>query len=468
MRTLAILLVLSGALFAQSIDSTKPGCGAEGDAILICGSGFGEEPSVEFNGTSAEVIKNNDEKILVRVPEGATTGPLSVDGTDSDFDFVVLADGTPVVLHLSATTATPGQRVFVIGRRLDHGDVEFVDGDGTVVDTAQLVGRKRAAFFKVPKDLAAGTYALNIVNGDGLETGDCSPELEVVEAGDATLDSIAPLEALPGEHIVLKGSDLGPTGPAMVTWEHGGKKLKSLGFSNGFDRVFSTVPFRAEAGTTYDVWVKAHGKESETNTIEYTVGTAGAPTIDELEPDAGPAGTVFRIVGTNLFVFGELPKVEMTKDGETIEAKLLGGHPGMGKLHGPMLLARVPEDAADGEYDVTVTVGGQTSNALTFEVGEQPLAVDSMEPTSQGTQGTFQPVTIKGSGFGYLGSGKITVTWDDGSGADPRHGLIVFRTDSELKVIPPGGKLKPLKAGTYSVYVNRGEDSVLAGTYTVQ
>ena len=117
---------------------------------------------------------------------------------------------------------------------------------------------------------------------------------------------------------------------------------------------------------------------------------------------------------------------------------------------------------------MTVTVGDQTSNAETFTVGDRELTVASMSPTSQGTHGTFRPVKIEGTGFGLFGSGKITVTWDDGGGGEPRKGFIVFRTDSMLRVIPPGGRFHPLAAGTYTVRVNRGDSSVEAGTYTVE
>ena len=156
MRILCTLLILTGALFAQSVDSVKPDCGAEGDLVLIKGSDFGEDPGVDFNGTAADVLKSDETRILVRAPEGATTGAISVDGTASGDDFTVLADGSPVVQHMSSDTATPGQRIVLIGRRLAGATIEFVDGDSNVVDTVETKGRRRAITFQVPEDLAGG------------------------------------------------------------------------------------------------------------------------------------------------------------------------------------------------------------------------------------------------------------------------------------------------------------------------
>ena len=49
MRILCTLLILTGALFAQSVDSFKPDCGAEGHWVCPPGwdfGGFGESCTV--------------------------------------------------------------------------------------------------------------------------------------------------------------------------------------------------------------------------------------------------------------------------------------------------------------------------------------------------------------------------------------------------------------------------------------
>jgi hypothetical protein len=263
-----------------------------------------------------------------------------------------------------------------------------------------------------------------------------------------------------------------------VSWtDTVGETLKSFGFANGYDKVRTRVPFKAVSGTTYDVAItfRDDATTEDTGLVAYTVGTPSAPVIDELDPSEGPAGSVFHIRGENLLVVGSKPVVELEKDGVKTEAHLLFLKPGF--FHGSEeLVVGVPLDTEDGDYDVTVTVGAQVSNAATFTVGERPLAVDSMKPNSQGSKGTFHPVRIQGSGFGLPGpdSRSLTVLWDNGVDA-AREGKVIFRVDQLILVIPPGGRFNPLDSGEYDVSVVLGpaspsgpEESVSAGTYTVK
>ena len=151
---------------------------------------------------------------------------------------------------------------------------------------------------------------------------------------------------------------------------------------------------------------------------------------------------------------------------------------------------RIPESLVDGDYDVTVTTVTGTSNALVFTVGDLPLAVTSMKPNSQGEHGPNSPVVITGTGFGTMnknssvanhggmgGFGRpeldLEVTWDDGSEADPVKGFVLYHTNREIVVIPPGGWFDPLPIGEYTVRVVLHPDSdepevASAGTYTVE
>jgi hypothetical protein len=163
------------------------------------------------------------------------------------------------------------------------------------------------------------------------------------------------------------------------------------------------------------------------------------------------------------------------------------------------IVVEVPRDLEDGPYDVTVTVNGQTSNAVTFTVKDLPLEVTSMRPDKQGPYGPHDVVVITGTGFGVPdydfviaddnrgggGAGlalfdpgqdpfadlfKVTVTWQ-GDG-DPLEGYVLWHHDREILVIPPGGWEDPLPVGEYTVRVTverdgGGTETVVAGIYTV-
>src|SRR5690606_34578441 len=76
--------------------------------VIINGSGFGtvdDSLTVMFNGIIAEVLRRDDNQLLVKVPPRAGTGPVTVKvndktGTGGDFTYineeVVVSDFSPV------------------------------------------------------------------------------------------------------------------------------------------------------------------------------------------------------------------------------------------------------------------------------------------------------------------------------------------------------------------------------------
>jgi len=456
----------------------------------MSGSEFAAEPAVTIGGTEVEVIRSREDKILVRVPEDAAAGTATVDVDGATADLEILAAGAPVVLHQSATTATAGQTIILVGRRLNGATVDILSADVSVA-TMDLKGRRRVAYFVVPDDLAPGDYTLvltGVADADAPAPESCPLDLTVVAAGNPTITSADPSDQTPGRGIRFKGTDLGPLGHCRVTWKDAqGKVTKRHGIANGFDTVWSRVPVNAAPGATYDIVItfKDGGSTAEGGEFSYTVGDFPDPVINSIDPTAGPAGDLVDIKGTGLFAGFVVPTVEFTRDGVATEAKVVSGY-GAFRGEDETLIVLVPATLEDGDYDVTVTAGDATSNAVVFTVTTLPLAVTSMKPTSQGLRGPRRPVVIEGSGFGPVsevsvtGQGrsrsidwKLAVTWDDGGDGPPLMGHILYKTDSQIVVIPPGAWFDPLPAGTYTVRVvkNPGtdaEESVAAGTYTVE
>ena len=465
---IAVLAVLLAApAWAAEVDGFQPACGAPGDAVLVRGSDFADEPVVLFGTLTAEILRSRDDAIVCRVPDAATVGTvtISVDGTDAASDFEVVAAGSPVVHGLSTDTGPATLPVYVHGRRLGDCQVAFVDASDATQATVDLHGGRRAACFRVPEDLEVGAYTLVFTNEDGQATGACSPAFQVVEAGDATLTAIDPDAAAPGARIVCTGTDLGPPGPCFVVWTNSdGEAMTWFGHSNGYDEVKTSVPFLLAPSSTHDVRIETRGGGT-TEALSYTLGEPPAPTIEALRPDAGPAGSLFAIHGAGLHVYGEETTVTMSDGTDTVEILVLFRHQGA-------LLAKVPTELVDGDYDVVVTVGAQVSESATFHVGPLPLAVTQMRPNRQGETGTTHPVWIEGTGFGSTGaSPDLQVVWDDGT--DTYEGDVLFRSDRKLVVLPPGGEDDPLPLGAYTVRVvldpgGDAEESVDAGAYTVE
>jgi IPT/TIG domain len=78
-----------------SITAVKPSSGKQGDTILITGAHFNLNPSldtVKFNGITAQIQKANTDSLFVTVPQGSSTGVITVNGISAPPpDFVVLS-----------------------------------------------------------------------------------------------------------------------------------------------------------------------------------------------------------------------------------------------------------------------------------------------------------------------------------------------------------------------------------------
>ena len=140
----AVLLVLAAAashpaLMAQTpapvIDKLKPASGPVGTNVKIKGSNFGTSPgTVTFNGTYAPVNPNSNwdsAKIQVKVPEGATTGPVVVTvGTQSSAGVtftVTSAPSGPIIAKLEPDSAPVGTEIKIKGSNFgeEEGTVTF-------------------------------------------------------------------------------------------------------------------------------------------------------------------------------------------------------------------------------------------------------------------------------------------------------------------------------------------------------
>ncbi|MHC4959210.1 MAG: hypothetical protein ACYTGN_12650 [Planctomycetota bacterium] len=485
MRALCILLLFAAAAAAQSIDSVRPDCVGPGGKFLLCGDAFGDDPTVYVDGVRARVLRHTDSKILAIVPKDTLPGRADVEVGTATAGLNVVARGAPVVRRLSSHVATPGQILVLVGRHLRGATAIFLDENREEVARANVRGRQRVGFLRVPADLAAGGYTLVLENDAG-SSGACSPKVRIAEPGDPTVTSLTPEKQHPGRALTAHGTDLGPLGLCVAHWiGAGGERLFAGGFANGYSKIFTYVPARAEPGATYEVSFELRDG-STTGSVKYTVGIVGGPEILGLSYDEGPAGSPVAILGSGFFRARAVsdralaladfrPIVEFTRNGASHRARILFGIPGRGD-EDDLLVVRVP-DVADGAYAVTVRVGGATSNAVDFTVKTMTLTVTAMRPDNQSTTGFVFPVLFEGTGFG---SGRdaddILVTWDDDPQDDiaARPGRVLLRNDREMLVVPPGGSGDDrLRAGEYEVRVTRHpgtprEESVVAGPYLVE
>lgn len=104
----------------------SPNHGGSGDVVRISGQGFSPTASqnvVMFNGVAASVDAASAQALIVAVPNGATTGPLTVSvgalSASSEVPFLVDAHGRmPVISSVAPLIASAGTPITLVGQSL--------------------------------------------------------------------------------------------------------------------------------------------------------------------------------------------------------------------------------------------------------------------------------------------------------------------------------------------------------------
>ncbi len=131
-----------GDVLIPVITSVSPESGEPGDAVTITGTDLSEATAVMFGTVEATITANTATEIMTSVPEGATTGKVSVTtagGTAvSTADFQVIIIGAAGVESVSRISAQAGENVTLTGTEMSTVSAVSIGGvDATIVSTTE-------------------------------------------------------------------------------------------------------------------------------------------------------------------------------------------------------------------------------------------------------------------------------------------------------------------------------------------
>ena len=185
------LLSISRHLSTEvTIVDFTPNAGRVGDVVAIRGAGFSaiaSENTVQFNGVGAVVQSVTPVELVVIVPEGAASGPISVstpngNGSSVD-DFDVLPSLPEVVItDFNPKSGAPGTQVTITGTgfELNHvnnkvsfgGKTAFVSASSATSINAQVAERSSTGRVKVVTPMGTAMSSDEFVVSPGGYTGD--------------------------------------------------------------------------------------------------------------------------------------------------------------------------------------------------------------------------------------------------------------------------------------------------------
>ncbi len=314
---------------APTLTALSPTSARTGQQVTLFGTNLASVSGVTFNGVAAIDIASADATtIVVRVPGGATSGPVVVTTTGGTAGraFTVLG---PTITGFAPTSGGPGRVVSLIGLGLPGATaVRF----GGVAATVFSTPTSQILTAEVPAGAVSGP--IQVLTPAGNVTSAQSFTL----ISPPTISGFTPTSGVAGTVVTVNGANLAD----VVVVTVGGYVVNST--SQNATSLTFTVPAGAPSGQVAAGSVGGTGLSAGTFTVLPSV-----PTITAFTPASGGPGTVVSVVGTD-FVVGA---TTVTFDNAAATAVTV--------LSGTQLSATAPAGVRTGRLRATTAAGTAVS-----------------------------------------------------------------------------------------------------------
>jgi hypothetical protein len=411
--SLVVFLLLVMAMPAWAAPTIVPDSGPIGIQVTIKGEGFGKFSSTKQNevlfGKAAALVEHWDNnKIQVRVPLKAATGPVLIKQGKKTRTVGTFTVEGPVVKEVSPAVAPPGQVVQIIGRnfgptmgQIDRAmqfGVNEVLFNGVPAEVVRW--RDSRIEVKVPSNAATGPLVVRLASVDPLPDGSCCAPVQYSASTPLPFTVVAPILVEPtegplGTPVVISGSGFGEWDPKQNGVFFSGIPAPILEWAN--TRIRVQFPLK---GTTGPVTVKM-GPESRT-VGEFRLAPHH---VIGLHPESGPIGTRVTISGEHFGILSDSGPNQV----------LFGGVPGrIYQWTDRLIDVWVPMSAKSGRVVVRRGAGmpkpdGSCCAEQAFaavEAGEFAVTVPKATSLTPQTAMVGSVITIQGSGFGEFIKGE--------------------------------------------------------------
>ncbi|MCR5889414.1 IPT/TIG domain-containing protein [Hymenobacter sp. J193] len=374
---------------APTLTALTPATGPWGGTVVLTGTNFTGATAVRFNQTTTtQHTVSSATKITVTVPEGATTGKVSVitpGGTaTSATNFTIIEAAT--ITAFSPASTTIGSTVTITGTNFTGTTAVKFNNTAATTFTVNSATKITA---KVPTGATTGKISVTTPAGTVASTGN------ILIAPPLAVSSFSPASGPAGTVVVLTGTSF--TGATAVKFNTTAAPSFTV---NSATQITATVPAGASTGKIS----VTTSQGTATSAGSFTVTTAQAPAITAFSPASGPVGTLVTLTGSN-FTGATAVKFNTTNA------------PSFTVVSATSLTATVPAGATTGKISVT-TAGGTASSAASFTVTATPAGGPYLSAFAPGSGAPGDVVVLTGSSltgardvsFGGVPSLGFTVT----------------------------------------------------------
>ncbi len=357
------------------IDRIDPVNGIIGQVVRLYGNYFGSDRGssyvqfAEAKAAKSDYIDWSDTLIIVRVPQKALTGQVSVvvGGTKSNYvNFTVGQNaGPPFISRVNPDQAFRGNEVTIDGSNFMNtrgsNYIEFTINSTKYKpsDNDYLAWKNTQIKFKVPMNFPKGTGTLTVFANSQQSQSKKFTVLEQQQEDPPVIDYVEPSVALVGDTIAIHGSEFtdfrtNHKGFVMLS----GIKIEDLGYVDWKDKlILIIVPKNAVDGKIY-----VSKDDLKSNEVDFTLGSVEYknPTIDSLSNKFGKANQTIDIYGKD---FGDYQGTSYINFGGS-------------KLNRNNILnwsdntisMQIPSDAQIGFQNIIVFVHDKPSNSYALEI----------------------------------------------------------------------------------------------------
>lgn len=148
----------------------NPKEGEPGDEVTITGSNFGQKGAVYFNESKVtDFISYSNKKIIVKVPTGTTTGPISIVQGDKKYfskeDFKCIVNAQ--ITGLSSSVGLPGEHVSIYGKNFHNIGVDLIKVQFNDVLAEVVSATSEELDVIIPQNAESGPITITF---EGIET----------------------------------------------------------------------------------------------------------------------------------------------------------------------------------------------------------------------------------------------------------------------------------------------------------
>jgi hypothetical protein len=393
-----------------------------GDTIAIVGEGF--SPGIQYNRvafagyeTFVLPLKNSTERQLhVVVPEGALTGPVSVNLFDEEIAEFPLSIRQPIIESIEPAEGVFNDTIRIRGQNFQpdhaHNIVRFSRGPGLLSSPATVIGGGNGFLIAL--------VSTGAVTGPVHVGGIPGPEFTVQPP---SITALEPEEGIVGDTVTIRGFGfgMGLAGTIDIFFKGSAQQdIIATIVPGGSSRAIQVkVPEGAQDGPLY-MQYGAQGSSVELTSPQFF---KVFPSMTGISPRSGIAGTTVTVKGFN---FGTTPG--------TIDLKLNGLPIAPIKVSERELEFRVPAGASSGP--LSLSVNGRTSPSVkAFEISSDGTPVIFEITPSSGPVGSL--VVINGDYFSPTPTeNKVHFTKDGGGTVE---GEVINASVTQLTVKVPVG-----------------------------